>query len=538
MCCCSISEEDDWCLKSVISPNFGRVEGRDAWRANLHLAALAAGKVSGTLGPKGGYVMLSYNRGPEKVVKVTKDSVEILEELGIEYPGIKIISEAVKMQRTEVGDGASSFVLLLTGLLQGAEQLLAKGVHPNIVISGYNEAAKESLKVLSKTARRVESDDELFERLLKTVDCGRGLLRSDLCRSIVEASKLAVKDGKLDKKLVRIVKKTGGSTSDSKLIRGIVVKKGKVHSSMPDSVEKPRIALISENVGLKRLEVKMKGEGRFPISLEIDDPGKMRAFKEEEARINLEILEQIKRSGANVLLCRQTIRDEIKGGLARAGIFALMSLDQDDMDAVSAATGARIVGDIEDLSEDALGSAAKLTVDKIEPEKIAILSGCDGATLLLRGNTSQVLDDLEKMVSNSVTVLKEALDDRRVVVGGGAVEMVMSQELRQHSLKFKGKEQLAIQYFADSLEHIPQCLARNNGFNPLDAMIQLRSSHAKGFTSFGICEQGCDDMTRAEVEDSVRVKSSVIQRAYDVAVLMLRIDDLISAKAIPKFHKQ
>ncbi|MCL4436502.1 MAG: TCP-1/cpn60 chaperonin family protein [Thaumarchaeota archaeon] len=525
-------------MKSVISPNFGRIGGRDAWRTNLHLAALAANKVSGTLGPKGGYVMLSYNRGPENVVKVTKDSVEIMEELGIEYPGIKIISEAVKMQRIEVGDGASSFVLLLTGLLQGAEQLIAKGVHPSIVISGYNEAAEESLRILSRAARRVEDDGELFERLLKNVDCGRGLMGSDLCKSIAEASVLAVKDGKLDKKRVRIVKKIGGGTGDSKLIRGIIVKKGKTHPSMPDSVEKPRIALISGNIGLKRLEVKMKGEGLFPITLDVDDPGKMKAFKEEEARVNLEILERIKRSGANVLLCRQTISDEINGGLAHAGIFALMSLDQEDLDAVSAATGARIVGDIKDLDLDALGSAANLMVDKIEPEKITILSGCDGATLLLRGNTSQILDELEKMVRNSVTVLKETLNDKRLVIGGGAVEMMMSQELRQHSLKFKGKEQLAIQYFADSLESIPQCLARNNGLNPLDAIIQLRSNHAKGFTSFGISEHGCDDMARAAVEDSVRVKSSVIQRAYDVAVLMLRIDDLISAKAIPKFHKQ
>jgi chaperonin GroEL (HSP60 family) len=524
-------------LKSIISQNFSRIKGRDAWSANLHLASLATSKISGTLGPKGGYVMLFYNRGPEKVVKVTKDSVEIMEELGIEYPGIKIISEAVKMQRTEVGDGASSFVILLTGLLQGAEQLLAKGVHPNTVIRGYNEAALKSLEILRRTARRISNDDDLFERLLKSIDCGRGLLTSDLFRSIVEAYKLAAKDGHLDKKRVRIVKKIGGSTSDSMLIRGVVVKKDKAHSSMPDTVEKPRIALLSESIDIKRVEVKMKGEGRFPIKLDIDDPSKIRAFKEAENSLNLEILEQIIRSGANVLLCRQLISDELKGALARAGVFALMSLDQDDIDAVSASTGARIVGDIKDLDEDALGSAERLTVDKIQSEKIAILSGCDGATLLLRGNTSQALEDMEKLVRNSITVLNETLDDGRLVAGGGAAEMMMSHELRQYSLRFQGKEQLAIQYFADALEDIPQSLARNNGLNPLDIMIKLRSSHAKGLSFFGVGDHGCDDMTRVAVEDSVRVKSSVIQRAYDVAVLMLRIDDLISAKAVAKFHK-
>ncbi len=480
--------------------------------------------------------MVTYNRGPERVVKVTKDTVAIVEELGVHYPAVKTISEAAKMHRVEVGDGVASFMILLSGLLRGAEKMLLNGVHPNVVLQGYREAALKALGLVDEVAAGMRRGS--LEEALRVVDCGRGLLTEEFSRMLVEASRLAVKDGRVDKDRVRIARKIGGVTGESRLIRGVVIKKDKVHPDMVDEVVNPRIALVNGRVGVKRLEVKMKGEGRFPVELNIQDPVQIKAFKAEERRLKMQIVERLKSLDVNVLICSQLIDDDIQGELARRGVFALMSVEREDLDAVSEATGARVMGDLDDLSEADVGGAERLEVGEMEPEKIVTLSGCEGVTLLLRGSTPQVLDEFEKVVRCGISVLSYVLEDGRMVPGGGAVEMHLAEELRRFSLGFSGKAQLAIQSFADALEEIPRCLAENNGLNPLDTVLQLKNYHVGGQFSFGVGVDGCSDMVGAGVMDLASVKKSILKRAYEVASLMLRIDDLIVARETAKVHTQ
>jgi chaperonin GroEL (HSP60 family) len=519
----------------VTSKNIEHIRGRDAWRANLRLASLVSDKVSSTFGPEGAYKIVAYNRGPEKVVKITKDPEDIVEELGTQYPAIRIFSEAVKVHRSEVGDGATEFVIILSELLKEADGLRSKGIHPITIVGGYNRAAKEALRIIDHAAAGGEGAP--LDDLLKIVDCGRDHLTEDLRRMIIEAGDRAARNGEIDKKRIRILRKQGADTSESKLISGVVLKKEKAHPSMPDDVEKPRITLMSGKIGIKPLEIKKKGEGRFPVRLDIQDPAKISEFKDAERQLKEELVDRIRSSGANVIVTSQPIDDEIKGDLARKGLFAVESVDQEDLDALREATGAEIVGDILNVSEHDLGSAVRLETGKIGSDRVVTVSGCDGTTLLLRGNTPQSLDELERTVKNSISVLKLTREDGRTVLGGGAIEMQIAEELKQFAVTFKGREQLAVQAFAKAVEEVPRRLAANSGLNPLDAIIELTRAHSGGLHTFGVSREGCADMGSLGIRELARVKASVVRRACDVAALMLRIDELMIMKGIPVVHK-
>ena len=521
---------------AIISPRFDWVECRDAWKANLHLVSLVASKTISTLGPKGGYKMITYNRGPEQVVKVTKDVVAIVEELGVHYPAIKTIAEAAKIHREEVGDGVATFVILYSQLLQNAEGMLSKGVHPIVIINGYHEAAKKALEVIDHDA--VEIGENSLYKVLNTVDCGRDILSAKLSQIVIEACHLVNKNGHIDPNRIKIVKKPGGNTDDSSLIKGVIVRKDKVHPNMANNIEHPKIALTTGQIGLNRLEVKMKGQGTFPINININDPLRMSTFKTEEKMLKLSLVDKIRSSGANVVITSQLIDQDIQNAFAREGIFAVMSVEREVLDVVSEATGANIVGDIADLSEKDLGHAEKLELGQIHLERIVTISGCKGITLLLRVSTTPALDELERIVQSSLFVLRDFMEDGRAVPGGGAIEYHISKVLRAFSLRFQGKEQIVINSFADALEKIPESLAQNNGLNPLDTLIYLNNCHNKSLFSFGVGVDGCYDMTQLSIFDTVRVKKSVIIRAYEVSSLMLGIDTLIQSKDLAKVHTQ
>src|SRR5437870_1993382 len=256
--------------------------GKEAWSQNLRLASIAASKVGSCLGPKGSYKMVTYNRGPELIVKVTKDSVQVMEELAVQYPAIKIISEAAKLHREHYGDGVCTFLILLAALMKEAERLRTAGVHPGVIVRGYNAAATNALKIIDEIAE--DGGATLQERLLEIIDCGRGLLTNELRRMLINAVKLASKDGRVAIKRIRIVKKPGGATSESCLIRGVILKKAKAHPNMPDTLEKVKIALVSKRIDIKHLEIKMKGEGNFPVRLVITSEKQISKFKEEEQK--------------------------------------------------------------------------------------------------------------------------------------------------------------------------------------------------------------------------------------------------------------
>ena len=516
-----------------VSTRFHQVKRNNVWKQNSQVSSFIYNRVKTSLGPKGAYKIVAYNKGPERVVKLCKDVIPVLEELGMDYPLIRILAEAAKMQKTEIGDGTTQFVLLTTSLLEKAYELMDQGVHANTIVSGYQKAAKKAKELINLRSDGTEKIKE--QDILDLVDCGRGLLKPKICDMIVEASQIAKSKGKLDKEKIKYVKKPGGKTGESSLVKGAILQKEKTHPSMPDQVDDPRIALVSGNIGYKRLELLMRKEGPTPFLLEIKDPKLLREFKKFENELKTSAVQKIEAVGANVLLCEQLIDDVVNEELSRSGIFTLDRVDKEDTKFVAQATGAHVVGTLDDLLESDLGTAEKITVDWSDPGKVVQVNGCNGATFLLRGTTSQSLDEIQDAIERSITLIKNSGEDSRTLPGGGAIYVYLSSELNKYALEYTGKEQVVIQSFAEAIERIPQSLAENTGKDKIDIMTELKRQHNGGLSSEGVGLEGCLENACNELST---IPSSIINRAFEVAALVIRIDELLISKEIAKFHKK
>jgi archaeal chaperonin len=518
---------------NVFSPNQEHLKGKDAWRSNLRLTALAAERIRSSLGPNGAYKMITYNRGPEKIVKVTKDAVAVLQELAIQYPTLVVLSEAAKIQREELGDGVKCFVILTAELLKKADQLVAKRIHPSVILKGYQEAAKKALETINANSQKM--DPKQLAKLLDSVDCGKGYLTPELRDMLIEAVKIANRDGKLDKAKIRIIRKPGGSQSETKFIKGLIIKKGKLHPNMPNAVQRPRIAVSTERIGTNRLEIKMPGQGPFHMKFDIMTPQDLEGYLDAENQRKIDALKKLREFGVNVLFCQQPIDDFSKAKLFGMGVLAFDSVDRADLTLISKSTGAKMVGNLSELEETNIGIAEKLEIDKIELEKTVNLSGCDFGTFLIRGSNLQALDELELLIGNSLSLLRTAMDSGKTVAGGGATEFQVANALKTFALQFPGREQLAIISFAEALLELPRCLAVNNGLNPDDALLNMGKLCFEG-SDFGLGADGAFGEVCVEVSEA---KNSAIRRAFEVATLMLRIDEQVRAReSQPRFHKQ
>jgi archaeal chaperonin len=520
-------------LNNVFSASREHIKGIDAWRNNLRLTALAAERIQSSLGPNGAYKMVTYNRGPEKIVKVTKDAVAVLEELATQYPTLVVLSEAAKTQRKDLGDSVKTFIILAAGLLKKADELTAKGIHPTVILKGYEEAAKKALEIINANSQKLIP--EQLTSVLDSVDCGRGCLTPKLRSIIIEAAERSVRNGKLDKEKIRITRKPGASQPETELVKGLIIKKNKLHPNMPDMVEKPRIVLISERIGTNRLEIQMPTQGPFSMKFDINTPGDLSGVKDAENQRKANALDKLGDFGVNVLFSQQPIDAFSRSKLLTKGVLAFDSMDQADLALISLATGAKVVGPLSDLNSNDIGTAEKLETDKIGMEYTVTLTGCDFATFMIRGSNQQALDEMELSINNSLSLLRTAMGSGKVVAGGGAIETQIARELKKFALQFPGREQLAIDGFAEALLEIPRCLAQNNGLNADDSLLELSKLHGEGFSNYGIGADGRYGEVGLEVAEA---KTTAIQRAFEVATLMLRIDEQVIAKEIPKFHKQ
>ena len=519
----------------ILLKNKGRVSGKDAWRQNLSLASLAAFKIGSSLGPKGAYKLVTYNRGPEMVMKITKDPVDVVDEMGIEYPAIMTLAEAAKIQRQHTGDGISTLLVLVSALLNEADKLIEVGFHANTILDGYLKATEKSIAIINEIAKNVGED--LDESLLEVIDCGRELLGKKLRRDLSEAISRVTEDGTIDVSRIRIVTKPGGQTSDSELVRGVIIKQGKAHPSMPDWIDAPKIAFLTK-LEIKRLELKSKDEGPFSVKLNITSRDQILQFKSEENRLRTLLVDRVKMAGANVLICRSKIDDRLSDQFSRQEIFVVHLVDYQEFEAAARATGGAILSDVSQLEKRDLGIARKLEVDKIKPDDIVILHCDRGATLLLRGSTPELVKELEKTVKRALLILKHSRSNPKVVPGGAAVLVELASQLRRYALTFEGRGQFVIGSFADALEKIPECLSGNYGLDPIDVMIQLRNHHSNGRQAMGVGENGCVDMYEENIIELASVNKANTHRAFELVSLLLRIDDCFYVKDIPKFHKQ
>lgn len=521
--------------KSVTSLGVGQLTGKKAWRQNLGLAAISAGKVESALGPRGAYKMVTFNRGPEKVIKVTKDGVEILKELQIQYPAVKTISEAAKLQREDVGDGVSTLVVILAKLLKESESLMDKKIHPNVILKGYRSAAKECLAVLDKAAAK---KGDIRKEILDNADCGRGLLTPLLREQIMEACDRAASQGGIDLKRIRIMSKSGAAVADSQLIKGVVVRKQKTDPSMPDEVRDLKVAVVNKAFDNKALAPLAHGVGNFAIKLEVTDEGQMKKFMAEERRLNDELVDAVDKLGVKAVFCRAKIIKPVADEMSRRGIIAFEILDQQAMDDLCEATGATAIGDIRNIQAKDLGHAHLVKTEKFDTIWHFIVEADKGSTIVIRGSSLEDIAETERVLKNVVRLMKNAAKDARTVPGGAAVYMQMVMRLRELALETPGREQAAIEAFANSLEQVAVTLISNYGVAWSKVLPELRSLHAEGHHEMGIAHGGCVDMDALGVRDLLYTEKSVIRRVYDVASLLLRVDQYFYVKELPLVHKQ
>jgi thermosome len=514
----------------ILKEGTERTSGRSAQSNNIAAAKAVADSVRSTLGPKGMDKMLVDSMGD---VVITNDGATILKEMDIEHPAAKMIIEIAKTQEQHCYDGTTSAVVIAGELLKRSEDLVEQNVHPTVICEGFRLASDKASELIE--AHSIAVTQDMLEEVAKTALTGKsaGAVKEFLADISVRAV-LSVAQEDADGEIVvdlddiKVQKKQGGSIKDSSLVDGIILDKERVHSGMPRSVTDAKVALINSAIEVKKTEVDAK--------IQITDPSMLSQFLDEEEQYLKSLVEKIQASGANVVICQKGIDDMAQHYMAKAGLFAIRRAKKSDMEALSKATGGRIVTNIDDLSSDDLGSASKVEERKIGESDMVFVTGCSDAksvSVLLRGGTEHVVDEVRRAFDDSVGVVAVAHEDGVVLTGGGSVVAAISRDLRSYAEGIGGREQMAIEAFSGALEVIPRTLAENAGLDPVNTIIDLRKAHSEGKSHFGVnvYEGGVADMSEAQVFEPSRVVEQAIQSASETAVMILRIDDVISSRA-------
>lgn len=506
-------------------------KGRDAQKNNIFAAKLVAEIVKTSLGPRGMDKMLVDSLGD---VTITNDGATILKEIDVQHPAAKMLVEISKTTDNEVGDGTTSAVILAGALLENAEELVNRDVHPTIIVDGYQKAADKAIEVLNEIAVKVKpGDKESLNHVAQTSMMTKLVAdnSSDLASLVVD-SLLQVSEKKeegtyeVDIDNVKVEKKPGGSTSDTRLIKGIVLDKEVVHAGMPKRVENAKIALINSPLEIEKTE--------FSAEIRINDPSQMQKFLEEENQMLKAMVESLSNAGANVLVCQKGIDDIAQHYLAKKGILAVRRAKESDMTKLAKATGARIVSNLEDLTSKDLGAADLVEERRVEQDKWVFVEGCKNpkaVTILVRGGSQRVVDEAERSMHDAIMVTKDVLRKPAIVAGGGAPEAEVAGQLREWANKLSGREQLAVSRYADALEAIPLTLADNAGMDTIDTQVELRAKHGQGrkWAGINVRTGKVSDMLGDDVVEPLAVKEQIIRSATEAACMILRIDDVIAS---------
>jgi thermosome len=514
----------------VLKEGSNRSRGKEAQHTNIMAAKIVAETVRSSLGPKGMDKMLVDSFGD---VTITSDGRTILDEMDIQHPAAKMMVEVAKTQDNEAGDGTTTAVIVSGELLTKAEELVDKNVHPTIIIDGYKKASEKALEVLEKMAIPVDVEKQDYPRKVAMTSMASKLVAehreylADLSVKAILA--VAEKDGgkyKADVDDVKVEKKAGESIQDTKLIQGIVLDKDVSHSGMPKRVEKPKIALLDCALEIEKTE--------FDAKINIESPEQMEAFLKQEEEMLREMVEKIVKAGATVVLCEKGIDDMVQHFLARKGILAVRRIKKSDMEKLSKATGGKIVTKLDSITADDLGYANLVEERKVGEDKMTFIEGCKhpkAVTILIRGGTERIVDEAERSIHDALCVVRDVVEEPKIVAGGGAPELEVSSMLKKYSQTLPGREQLAVRSFAEALESIANTLTENAGLDPIDILSELRARHEKGETWAGIevLSGKVQDMSKAGVFEPLSVKKQIIKSGTEAASMILKIDDVIAA---------
>jgi len=505
-------------------------KGKEAQRNNFEAVKIVKDIVKTSLGPKGMDKMLVDSLGD---VTVTNDGATILKEMDIQHPAAKMMVEIAKATDNEVGDGTTSTVVLAGYLIEKAEELIDKGIHPTIIIDGYMKASQEALKILKNVAENVNPDDkEILKKIAKTtlstkmVSSEAEYLADLVVNAVLQVADKVNGGYKVDIENVKVEKKPGASITNTQLIKGVVIDKEVVHASMPKSVRNAKIALLNAPLEIEKTEIDAK--------INITDPEQMKAFLDEETKILKQMVEKIKSVGANVVLCQKGIDDMAQHYLAKEGILAVRRIKMSDMDKLSRATGGRIVTNIDDLSSEDLGYAELVEERKIEEDKWVFVEGCKNpkaVSILIRGGAQRVVDEAERSIHDALMTVKDVLERPLIVAGGGSAEIEVATQLRKWAQTLEGRVQLAALAFTEALENLALTLAENAGLEPLDILPELQAAHQKGdkWAGINVLKGKVENMMQNNVIEPEIVKEQIIKAATEAASMIIKIDDLIAA---------
>ena len=519
----------------ILKEGTEREKGKEAQYNNIRAAMAIADAVRSTMGPKGMDKMLVDSMGD---VVITNDGVTILKEIEVEHPAAKMLVEVAKAQDQECGDGTTTAVVLAGELLKHAQSLVEQNIHPAVIADGYRLASKKAIEVLEGIAMEInESNEEILKKIAETSMTGKVAApnKEMLANIAYEAVKAVAEEEngkiKIDLDNVKVEKKQGGSVEDTELIEGVILDKERVHPDMPTVIKDAKILLLNAPIEVRKTEV--------DAQIRISDPDQLQKFLEGEEAMIKDMVDKVKESGANVLICQKGIDDLAQYYLAKAGIFAVRRVKKSDMEKLSRATGASILSGLEEIKESDLGKAGKVEERKIGDDKMTFITDCKNAkavSILVRGGTEHVVDEIERGLHDALSVIAVATEDGKMTSGGGSAAVEISLALRDYASTVGGREQLAIESFADAIEIVPRALATNAGMDPIDMLIRLRQAHKEGKKYHGVDVYGgnISDMKEANVLEPLRVGVQAIKSATDAAVMILRIDDVIAAKEIGK----
>ncbi len=515
----------------VLPEGTRRLIGRDAQRMNILAARVISEAVRTTLGPRGMDKMLVDSLGD---VVITNDGVTILKEMEVEHPAAKMLVEVAKTQDDEVGDGTTTAVVIAGGLLHEAEQLLDQTIHPTVIVGGYRMAAERAQEILNEISEPIKIEDEaLLKKIATTAMTGKKAesSREKLADIVVSAVKQIVDktDGGYiaDIDFIGIEKKPGESTDDSRLIQGVILDKERAHPGMPKRVKNAKVALLDCALEIKKTET--------DAEIRVTRPDQLRAFLNEEEAMLKKMADQVVATGANVVICQKGIDDLAQHYFAKAEIYAVRRAKKSDMEKLARATGGKVAMNLDDFTAGDLGKAGLVEERKIGEDKMTFIEGCKdprAVSILIRGGTEHVIDEVERAVHDALSVVSAAIEDGKIIYGGGAPDIELAKQLREYSETVGGREALAVNAFANAVESIPRTLAENAGLDTIDILVDLRARHEKpDGLNFGVdvYEGEIADMKRAGVVEPLRMKSQAIKSASEAAIMILRIDDVIAA---------
>ena len=515
----------------ILKEGTTRSKGREAQRNNIMAARIIGEVLKTTLGPRGMDKMLIDSLGD---ITITNDGAAILDEIEVDHPAAKMMVEIAKTQDDMVGDGTTTAVVLAGELLKRAEELLDQNIHPTILVSGYRKAAQNAMETINKIAIPVDIEDrETLKKVAVTSMASKavGAAREHLAEIAIDAVKqIAEKRGDkiiADIDNIQLIKKTGKSLLESQLVKGLIIDKEAVHPGMPKKVENAKIALLDCPLEIEKTEISAE--------IRIRDPNQMKAFLDQETKMLKEMVDKIKATGANVVFCQKGIDDMAQHFLAKEGILAARRVKQSDMEKLARATDGRIITDLDDLTPQDLGEAGVVEERKIGEDKMIFVEKCKdprSVAVLIRAGLERMVDEAERAITDALSVVSDVVENNRIVAGGGAVEVEVAKELRDYAMKVGGREQLAIEAFADAIEVIPRTLAENAGLEPIDIVVELRAAHEKKdgeYMGVNVFTGKIENMQENGVIEPLVVKEQAVKSAAESASMILRIDDVIAA---------